>query len=166
MIAGDPGILSALKKGLGKLKKIPGLGTGLSLAASFIPGGGLVAKGIGLAGKLGKAKKIAGIGAGIAGLVGAGAGGAVLARRGMSSQAGFTDPFGQALGTPGATSAEPSGFAGLFGGGAGGRRRGRRMNPANIRALRRSIRRVKAFSKIARQSVVIASKVKAKKRGR
>jgi len=46
------------------------------------------------------------------------------------------------------------------------RRRGRRMNVANVKALRRSIRRVKGFAKIARQSLVLEKKVKLKKRSR
>lgn len=40
----------------------------------------------------------------------------------------------------------------------------RRMNPGNIRALRRSIRRVKSFEKLAKESVRIASTVKMRRR--
>jgi len=47
------------------------------------------------------------------------------------------------------------------------KRRGRRMNVTNVKALRRSIRRVKGFAKIARQSLVLEKKVKQpKKRSR
>lgn len=45
-------------------------------------------------------------------------------------------------------------------------RRYRRMNPGNVRALRRSMRRVNSFAKLARQTISFTHRVKMKKRGR
>lgn len=42
----------------------------------------------------------------------------------------------------------------------------RRMNVGNVRALRRSMRRVQAFAKLARRTIQFTQRVKMKKRGR
>lgn len=63
--------------------------------------------------------------------------------------------------------------AGLLGGVLAGRasrgaagmggRRYRRMNPGNVRALRRSMRRVNSFAKLARQTISFTHRVRMKK---
>jgi hypothetical protein len=45
-------------------------------------------------------------------------------------------------------------------------RRYRRMNPGNVRALRRSMRRVQAFAKLARHTIAFTHHVKMKKHRR
>lgn len=55
-----------------------------------------------------------------------------------------------------------AGFRGVTG--VPGRRR-RRMNPTNFRALTRGIRRIKAFSKLARQVLKAEARVKAPRKG-
>jgi len=52
-----------------------------------------------------------------------------------------------------------------FSGAGGGRRRGR-MNVANVRALRRSIRRVQGFKRLATSTITLTKAVRLKKRGR
>ena len=47
-----------------------------------------------------------------------------------------------------------------------GGRRGRRMNPLNPRALRRSMRRVQAFADFSRKTISFTKRVKMKKRRR
>jgi hypothetical protein len=47
-----------------------------------------------------------------------------------------------------------------------GRRRYRRMNPTNFRALTRGIRRIKAFAKLARQVLKAEARIKAPRKGR
>lgn len=64
-------------------------------------------------------------------------------------------------GTPGGIAALAAGAPGLV-----GRRRGRRMNVTNVRALRRGMRRVQGFAKLARQTVSFTQRVKMKKRRR
>lgn len=48
----------------------------------------------------------------------------------------------------------------------GGRRRYRRMNVTNVRALRRGMRRVQGFAKLARQTIGFTQRVKMKRRRR
>lgn len=50
------------------------------------------------------------------------------------------------------------GAIGAFGGGAKPKKKYRRINPANIKALRRSIRRIKGAEKIFRQVLVVQGK--------
>jgi hypothetical protein len=50
--------------------------------------------------------------------------------------------------------------------GGGGERRYRRMNVTNVRALRRSMRRVQGFAKLARATVQFTQRVKMKKHRR
>jgi len=47
-----------------------------------------------------------------------------------------------------------------------GRRRYRRMNPTNFRALTRGIRRIKAFAKLARQVLKAETRIKSPRKGR
>jgi hypothetical protein len=49
---------------------------------------------------------------------------------------------------------------------AGFRRSGRRMNPGNVKALRRSMRRVQSFAKLAKSTITFTRTVRMKKRGK
>ncbi len=49
---------------------------------------------------------------------------------------------------------------------AAGVRHHRRMNPGNVRALRRSMRRVQSFAKLARKTITFVHHVKMKKQRR
>lgn len=67
----------------------------------------------------------------------------------------------------GAAAAELYGGQNSAGWGApSGWRTYRRMNPGNVRALRRSMRRVQAFAKLAKATIQFTHRVKMKKRGR
>lgn len=177
-MAGDPGLGSFLKKGLKKLGKIA---TGpIGTVASFAIPGGAFLKGGALLAKLGKVGKVAGLAkrfgpgikGGIAALkgmsrtqlarlgVGAGAaaavGGAVgyrAAGGGIGGEVALPGEMGELTFDPGTGTYRPG-------------RRYRRMNVTNVRALRKAIRRVKGFAKIARTSLVLEKKVRIKKRSR
>jgi len=162
--AGDPGFLSSLWKGV---KKIAGY------AAPFIPGvGGLIAGAA--AGVSGPAKMTPGLPT-IPGTLG----GAITFPGGTSISTAYT---GTPM-IPGAGRLPPFTAAGpgvLAGGGRGGQLmpsgyhfakdgsgrlvRNRRMNVANPRALRKAMRRVQGFEKLARRTIVFTRRVKMKKR--
>src|SRR3990172_10495313 len=132
-MAGGPGFGGWLKK---RLKIGKGTLGALAGVASFVPGvGGIVGRGARLMSRIGPAaKSLAKLGAAGAAFS---AGGAGLER--------FM-PGGGPQATPGGAI-----FPGLPGSeGFGGRRvGGRRMNVANVKALRRSIRRVTGFKNLA-----------------
>jgi hypothetical protein len=66
-----------------------------------------------------------------------------------------------------ASGAAGAGIGALIAGrGGGGARSYRRMNVGNVRALRRSMRRVEGFAKLARQTISFTSSTRMKKRGR
>jgi len=162
--AGDPGWLSSIWKGIKKVA-LPLLG-------------GIVG------GPIGTAMTIAGSGggkpsAGTALTVPGTFGGAVGFPGGMSISGSFT---GGAM-TPGVGRLPPftaTGAGVLPAGGRGGQLmpsgyhfakdgsgrivRNRRMNVANPRALRRSMRRVQGFEKLARRTISFTRRVKMKKR--
>jgi hypothetical protein len=89
------------------------------------------------------------------------AGGAAWSPPSFGGSASTSDPMGLYGGTK--ANASPPVDAG-----SGGGRRRARMNPTNVRALRRSMRRVVGFAKIARRVMTFthAHKMKGKKRGR
>lgn len=154
---GDPGLGSFLKKAVGFVGK----------AAMFVPGpigiAGRVGKLAGIAGRVGKLAKI-GSGLGKMALGGAafGAGGAAVSRFLPGS-----------AGEPSLPGAGPSVLP-IGGGGTAAERRamgfpsrsGRRMNVANVKALRRSIRRVQGFKNLATQCFTLTKAVRMKKRGK
>lgn len=162
--AGDPGFLSSLWRGIKRV------------ALPII--GGLVG------GPLGAAVVTAGTGRaapGTAMTVPGQVGGAVTFPGGTSIGLGYT-PSGGAM-VPGQGRLPPFTATGpgvLPGGGRGGQLipagyhfakdgsgklvRNRRMNVANPRALRRSMRRVQGFEKLARRTITFTRRVKMKKR--
>jgi len=190
-LRGDPGLFGSIgkfiTKGIGGklLKSIPGVGTVASLA-SVLPVGKLLKAGRGLASKVGfRATGIPGImapgrpggfgsmmpaagkvigtmGRGGKFALGAGAaaaGGAALALRGGGSPGGLGSmqralQSGRAAVDPGTGQIVRTG------------RRYRRMHVTNMKALNRSIRRVKGFAKVARAALVIDKRFKTKKGAR
>lgn len=189
---GDPGIGGFFKKAFKVVKKVATSPLG-DLATLAIPGGGFL-KGAKLLSKVGKVRafakagKLAGMvgklkgagkmsaamlkklgirGAGAAAAaVGAGVGGMALgsAFRGPGSPMGGEIPpwgMGEAISTVPMTIDPVTGMATA-------RRRYRRMNPTNPKALNRAIRRVTSFKKLFSKSIRITSTVhrKAKSRGR
>jgi len=152
MYYGDPGFFGGLLKGIGKVAKfagkvgkvVPGIGTAISAIELGSGLGNALAKGplsrIGL--PRGVTVMPGGSNTGIVGpnlprIPGAG---------GVPAQS-----FGRRI--PGSSTGFPS---------TG--RRYRRMNVGNVRALRRSMRRVQGFAKLARQTITFTSHVKMKKR--
>ncbi len=161
---GDPGFLSSIWKGIKKLAPI---------AARFIPGIGPV------------------LGPALGALGGAAAVGAALAPKpqfgptaqrtptsfpgvGMGPQQQFLPRGAGARGPsmpgfqfpatgPGGGVVCPSGYH-LAKDGSGRLVRNRRMNVANPRALRRSMRRVQGFEKLAKRTIQFTRRVKMKKR--
>ena len=129
---GDPGFFSFLG-GLAKTAAgfIPGVGGVASKALALIPhGGGAIAKsGIGTMAKAGLGKMSAS----------------------KLGRAVIKHPVLSAAGAAGAVGLGAGALAGRAMGRGGGMRKRRRMNPCNIHALRRSIRRAHSFSRIARK---------------
>ncbi len=130
---GDPGFFSFLG-GLAKTAAgfIPGVGSVASTAlAKIIPGGGgaLARSGIGTMAKAGLGKMAAS----------------------KLGRAVIKHPVLSAAGAAGAVGLGAGALAGRMGRHAVSGRRRRRMNPCNIHALRRSIRRAHSFSRIARK---------------
>ena len=162
--AGDPGFLSSLWKGV---KKVAGF------AAPFIPGvGGIIAGAV--TGAATQPTPYRGLPT-IPGTVG----GALTFPGGTSVGLGYVP--GAIV--PGRGRLPPYTAAGpgvLPGGGRGGQMipsgyhfakdgsgrlvRNRRMNVANPRALRKAMRRVQGFEKLARRTIVFTRRVKMKKR--
>ena len=162
--AGDPGFLSSLWKGI--------KGIALPLIGGALGGPAGVAAGTALAGggskRPGKAVMVPGTFQGQVGFPG-----------GMSVQAGYTPgvmvpgqgrlpPFTASgpgvlpMGGRGGTMC-PSGYH-FAKDGSGRLVRNRRMNVANPKALRRSLRRVQGFEKLVRRTFTISGTVKPKKR--
>lgn len=170
---GDPGLGSWLKKAAKIVMPVASLAQskmGRSIGG-MLPGGGILAKANTLlsAGGLWKGKSRTELMSGATGLtlpIGFGQtfkqlGGKILggAAQGFAQGLAERAPTGVVVTDP-QTGYEYIDYSGKA------RKKYRRMNVCNVKALRRSIRRVKGFSKIARESIVIASKVKAKKRGK
>jgi len=162
--AGDPGFLSSLWKGIKSVA--------LPIIGGMIAGPVGAAAGAGVAGGGGKPAPPAFSLPGFAG-------GAVTFPGGTQVSAGFAPT---AL-VPGQGRLPPftaTGAGVLPGGGRGGQMvpsgyhfakdgsgklvRNRRMNVANPRALRRSMRRVQGFEKLARRTITFTRRVKMKKR--
>ena len=162
--AGDPGFLSSLWKGIKKIAP--------TIIGGIIGGpiGAVVAGGAGGGGKPTPQFQIPGQ-----------VGGAIAFPGGTQIGLGFR-PGGGAM-TPGQGRLPPFTAAGpgvLPSGGRGGAMvpsgyhfakdgsgrlvRNRRMNVANPRALRRSMRRVQGFEKLARRTITFTRRVKMKKR--
>lgn len=140
---GDPGLFSSAFKAIGGLvKKVAPTVVGM------IPGVGAIGRGV-----VGK-------------VLGGGAGKAASS---VAAKAGASAASGAAFGLGGAAvGAALGGLGGMFGGkgkGEGGHRR-RRMNPGNIRALRRSMSRVQSFAKLAKSTISFTTHTRMKKRGR
>src|SRR5574341_434421 len=167
-LRGDPGLFGALKriggKILGATKFIP----------PFVPGLGQVGMVGRVAGILGKARAVAGAVGKMA------AAGAAFARMGgtpgIAPTPGFVGPMGPV--GPASYGAGAGAGAGGAGMGVGPTQRGHwkkdgtwsdrrrpHMNVASIAPLRRAIRRVKGFRRLALQSISISKSVKVRKRG-
>jgi len=162
--AGDPGWLSSIWKGVKKVA--------FPIIGGLIGGpiGAAIGGGIGGGGAPGKQLQVPGT-----------VGGQVTFPGGTSVGLGFV-PGGRSI-TPGQGRLPPFTATGpgvLPGGGRGGTLipsgyhfakdgtgklvRNRRMNVANPRALRRSMRRVQGFEKLARRTISFTRRVKMKKR--
>jgi len=162
--AGDPGWLSSIWKGV------------KSFAAPLIGGliGGPIGLAIGAAGS-GGGKPQPGTALTVPGSIG----GALTMPGGMSFGLGYT-PGATVPGQGRLPPFTATGAGVLPGGGRGGQLipsgyhyakdgsgrlvRNRRMNVANPRALRRSMRRVQGFEKLARRTITFTRRVKMKKR--
>lgn len=135
---GDPGLLGSIGKGLLKVAKVA------APLASFLPGGGLIAPVLGAL-TAGRANPAALAGPIMMQQPGAGvritlpsAGGLSLGAIGVGAFGGSQERGGRAVTVNAAGEIVP---------------RRRRMNPANVRALRRAIRREQAFIALARRSL-------------
>lgn len=155
---GDPGFFGGLLKGIGKVAKVAGK------IGKAVPGIGTAISAIELGSGLGKA--LAGgplkrIGLPPGAIIGSGSTGIVA-----------PGSFGPGPRLPQIPGTMPGGSPTAYGGGSGGRsrsgangyRRYRRMNVGNVRALRRSMRRVEGFAKLARQTITFTKQVRMKKR--
>jgi len=121
---GDPFSIGGLLSGIVKgAGKL--VGRVAPVALSAFPGGGALVK-------------VAKVGGGLIGKVLKSKGARVAAGVGVGVAA---SAIGTRIGSPG----------GLFGGGEGGRR-SKRMNPANVKALRRAVRRMEGFQKLAKST--------------
>lgn len=157
---GDPGIGSWLKKAAKIVMPASYLANsrhGMRVGVNLLPGAGAVAAGVGRAGLL-KA-----IGAKILGKIGPGMGGGLMgAGRAILQGAGSTigaQAMQRLTGQTGVTVTDPvTGYEYVD----YTKKKRRRMNVANLYALRRSVRRVKGFAKIARQSLTLDKKFKNK----
>jgi len=156
--AGDPGFLSSLWKGVKKV-------------ASFIPGPiGMVATALGGAAAIQSSMKpspgilpMAG-GASMPGGSFPGAGSTAFARaRGQTPMSNVARLNAAPYGTPMPGGACPTGYH-LAKDGSGRMVRNRRMNIANPRALRRAMRRVQGFEKLAKRTITFTRRTKIKKR--
>ena len=144
---GDPGLFS----GVGKL-----LGKALPIVGGFIPGVG---------GILSKVGGIIGAGARAAGKVEGAVAGRVAGP--IVSLPGVIGAIGKAVGTGAAIGAGGLMVDKLLGGrGGGGGRRYKRMNVGNVKALRRSMRRVEGFAKLAKSTISFTTHTRMKKRAR
>lgn len=162
--AGDPGFLSSIWKGIKKV---------LPIAARFIPGVGPV---------LGTALGAMGGAAAVSRIVGPqpkpsppaammptsfpGVGlqpTPSFPTRGLGARGPSMPGFQYPSTGPGGGVVCPSGYH-LAKDGSGRLVRNRRMNVANPRALRRSMRRVQGFEKLARRTISFTRRVKMKKR--
>jgi hypothetical protein len=125
--------------------------------ASFVPGP------IGIAGKLGKMAKIVGVAKTGAKLLGAGAAlgaGTTLAEKALTS--GVGPGMGWVVPTQtGGTTTSTAGIPGV----ARARKKYRRMNVTNMKALTRASRRVHKFAKIARTCIRQSQTVRCPKKG-
>lgn len=158
---GDPGFFGGLIKGIGKVAKVAGK------IGKAVPGIGTAISALELGSGLGKA--LAGGPLKRIGLPGRGPGGAPITFGGST---GIVAPgFGPGPQLPRIPGTMPGGSS-AYGGGSGGRsrtgangyRKYRRINVGNVRALRRSMRRVEGFAKLARQTITFTKQVRMKKR--
>ncbi len=162
--AGDPGFLSSLFRGIKKVVRY---------AAPFIPGvGGLIAGAVGGAASQPGLPRITPTFPTVGGTQFVGQvtmpGGASFSGGVMTPGQGRLPPYSAA--GPGVLPAGGRGGAMIPSGyhfakdGSGKLVRNRRMNVANPRALRRSMRRVQGFEKLARRTITFTRRVKMKKR--
>jgi len=193
---GDPGLFGSIGKLVGKvsgvvtkiaspLRAIPGVGPILAkVVPKFIPGLGLISTAATVAGLASKGvsalragRAVGGMGSMLSMAQKGKVIGSMGAGRMLAAGAG-----GAAAGAGGAMLGSPGGFGSMQRALESGRaaidpqtgqlvrtgRRYRRMRVTNMRALTRSLRRVKGFAKIARQVLVTEKRFKVKKgfRGR
>jgi len=162
--AGDPGFLSSLWRGVKKIA-MPILGGMIAGPAGVAIGGAL-----GGGGRTPPIMPMSAAGTQVVGQVtmpgGASFGGGIQLGQGMSRT-----PKGGMYGPPRIAGPVAAGMpAGIPSGwhyakdGSGKLVRNRRMNVANPRALRRSMRRVQGFEKLARRTITFTRRVKMKKR--
>lgn len=169
---GDPGIsLGGLGRFVGKVARgVPGLGTVLT-AASLIPSkirSGIaqnIARNAGrLVGRVPQTSAIVPYGPVMPQL--AKVTGGRLGSLKLAGAAAAGAGTALALGPSGSGSTAPSPVEMLLGRHHSGRKRYRRMNVCNMRALTRACRRVKRFEKLARGCVTLSSHVRVKKGSR
>jgi len=168
---GDPGLGSWLKKAAKIVMPVASLAQSKMgrQIGGILPGGGLIAKANTLFGSGGmfQGKSRTDLMAAATGMMGGLNLGGSFKQIGGKILSGAAQGFAQGLSSRAQTGVEVvdpvTGYTYVD---YTRKRRGRRMNVANVKALRRSIRRVKGFAKIARQSLVLEKKVRIKKRGR
>ncbi len=163
--AGDPGFLSGLWKGIKKVAKV-GLAYytgGIAGAAMSQMGGGKPQPPPQLPGP-GGLRTVQGVPVGMSLTM---PGGMSLAAQGVIPRGPFGTAQGRAAArasnVPGQEGFLPSGYH-YAKDGSGRIVRNRRMNIANPRALRRAMRRVQGFEKLAKRTIVFTRRTRIKKR--
>jgi hypothetical protein len=150
---GDPGFFGNILKGITKI---------LPAAAGFIPGvGGVFGKVLGKV--LPAAGKVAKSVGGVAGAIETIQAGPILGNpivRGVAKAVGTG-----ALFAGGSALAERV-LKGGGGGGMAGGRRYKRMHVTNVKALRRAMRRVEGFAKLAKSTIQFTTHTRMKKRAK
>ena len=162
--AGDPGFLSSLWRGVKKIA-MPIIGGMLGGPLGAAVGGGLSG-----GGRTPPIMPMAAAGTQVVGQVTMPGGAAFGAGIQLGPQ-GFRTPKAGRFGPPQIAGPVAAGMAGAIPSGyhyakdgSGRLVRNRRMNVANPRALRRSMRRVQGFEKLARRTITFTRRVKMKKR--
>lgn len=178
-MAGDPGFFKKLGKGFKKFGKNVGRLAPLAAGMLPFPGAGIVAQTLGgmqsspgcgpMQGDPGLGSFLGGIGRRVfssnVGRTVAGVGARILPVLAGGTPAGIIART--VLG--GAAAGVASGALGRMfggGGGGGGARSYRRMNPTNPKALRRAMRRVEGFAKLAKSTMSFTQQHRLRKRGR
>lgn len=175
-MAGDPGFFKKIGKGFKKFGKNIGRFAPGMMGLLPIPGAGLMSQfGSGFGGggcpPMGDPGIFGTIGAGLRRVFNPGVGRAIVgAGSRILPVIGGATPIGAIARTVlgGVAAGAASGAIGrMFRGGGGGEGRSyRRMNVGNTKALRRAMRRVEGFSKLAKSTMSFTSTHRLKKRGR